>query len=137
MRNRISIIMVLIAWQSVAFAGAWEASSKAEVSSVYEKALNWYSSNSNCQVNVRYSSFKDHTTSKAYDESFGYFKKNKDQIRSSALGIVTIQNAQCNIIVDSASQLIVIKNKSDMSRSLFDAEAFTASLEKVKVFKKQ
>jgi len=99
--------------------------------------MEWYSKNENGKVSIRYASYTDYTSTKAYDESNGYYKKDKKNIHSSALGITTIQNERVCFIVDSVNQIIVLKRKVELNQPLFDPKTFSESLDRVKGIKKQ
>lgn len=115
----------------------WEKADKAEVIAVYEKAMSWFSTNENCKVAVNYASFTDHQITKAYDQSYGYYRKDKKNIHTAALGIITIQNERVCFIIDSANKMIVLKSKAELSQPLFDQKSFSESLDRVKALKKQ
>jgi hypothetical protein len=132
-----AISMLFLSFIKKSIVSEWEASDKTDITKVYEKAMEWFSKNTNCKVDVKYFSFKDYTSTTAYDQLTGYYKRDKDNIHSFALGINTIQNAKMCLVIDSVNTMIIVKNKSDLKQPLFDAASFSQLLDNVKAMKKQ
>lgn len=132
-----ALSILICSFTNTRLISGWEKAEKPEVISVYEKAMGWFSTNENCKVTVQYASYTDHQSTKAYEQSNGYYKKDKKNIHTSALGIVTIQNEKVCFIVDSTNKMIVLKSKAELSQPIFDPKSFSESLDRVKALKKQ
>lgn len=114
-----------------------DASSKEELKKAYEKAIEWFSSFPNCKVDIKYSSFTDHTSTKAYDQSVGFYKRDKNNVHVSSMGVTTIQNEKICLVVDTVNQIIVLKNKTELNTAPVDSKSLSELLDNVKSLKKQ
>ena len=57
---------------------------------------------------LTHASFEDYTTNVPHEKSSGYFRKEKNNYHSYLLGIHTIQNSVCKMVVDSMHKTIVV-----------------------------
>ena len=133
----IFISLALVSFTTKPKVTSLDATSKEELKNAYEKAIAWFSNNSNCKVNIKYSSFTDHTTTKAYDQSVGFYERDKNNVHVSSMGITTIQNEKICLVVDSVNQIIVLKNKTELSTAPVDSKNLSELLDNVKSLKKQ
>src|ERR1043165_10318049 len=116
--------------------GTWEASSREEFISAYKKAADWFTGNRSYRVNIQYLSFSNHTSLSPYDKSDGYYKRSNDNFSSSAMGINTYQNEEMKITVDTDNNVIVLTNKTDISKAAVDMESFAGLVDHSKSLKK-
>jgi hypothetical protein len=140
MKKIFFISFIILDFSNLAFSlksAGWDTSSKEELKTVYEKATAWFSSTSNCSVNIAYSSFSDHVTQKAYDHSEGFYRRDNQFVHVSSMGITTIQNKKIGLVVDSINQYLVLRNKAEIVSSPVDNNSLTELLNNVKAIKKQ
>ena len=135
-------VLIVIEFAAVGFKAtpavdAWQTSSKDELVSVYKKAMEWFSTSTNYKVDVKYSSFSDHSTMTPYDNSEGYYVRSNNNFHSMVLGVQTIQNNKMRLVIDAASQIIIINNSSKTTQALFDAKGFAELADQLKAIKKQ
>ncbi len=79
-----------------------------------------------CQLNVTESSFEDYSSSIYHDRSEGYFKRDKYEYSSYILGVYTIQDNTCRIVIDSAKKTIMVADPTksiDPSFSAMDTKS--------------
>lgn len=142
MKKVILIALILLSYICFSFTImfqtiSWETSSKEELRAAYEKAITWFTNNSNCKVDINYFSYSDYATTKPYDHSTGFYKRNNENLHSSAMGITTIQNEKLSLVIDTVNQIIVIKNKSEFNKTPVDSKSLSDLLDNVKSLKKQ
>lgn len=116
---------------------SWENVPKEEVLQSYQNAISWFLTTQNFRVDIDYASYADHTGIKPVDKSPGFYKRNKNNLVSSAMGITTIQNDRICLMIDSVSQLIILKRKTDLTEKLFDSKSLSALLDNVSALKKR
>jgi hypothetical protein len=142
MKKIFSIAVVFLSMTCISFTMrskemSWDASTKEELKGAYEKAIAWFSNNPTCKVNIKYSSYSDHTSTKPYEESQGFYKRSNGNLHISALGITTIQNEKMYLLADTVNQLIILKNKAEFNASPVDSKSLSDLLDHVKSLKKQ
>jgi hypothetical protein len=108
-------LMILSHAQQVLGTTTWQSCSKTEVSTAYQKAIQWFSANSSCSVSLNYASFMTYTSQKPYDQSMGFYKKNKNNLHVNSVGITTLCNGQYCLVADTANQIIILKNKTEQA----------------------
>lgn len=137
----ISFIFLIIAFASFAQAkpvnATWETATKDETLKAIDKAVSWFAKTPMYEVKVTYSSFVNYTINTPTDKSEGYYKRNGNNFNSHIMGTHTIQNDRMKILVDTANQIIVINNKSNISDMPVDTSSVSKMLENVKSIKKQ
>ncbi len=69
----------------------------------------------NYSITVSHASFEDYTTNVPHEKTAGFFRRSKNNYHSFLVGVTTIQNANCKLVVDSAHGVIAI---ADPDRSL-------------------
>lgn len=133
----ITIIFALVGFKTITKIDAWEVSSKEELISVYQKSMEWFSKNTNYKVDVKYSSFSDHTIATPYDKSEGFYIRSNNNFHSMVLGVKTIQNERMRLVIDASSQIIIINNSAKNAQTPFDSRGFSELAEQLKAIKKQ
>lgn len=116
---------------------SWNASSKEELKAAYEKASSWFSSNTNCKVDLKYSSYTDYTSVKPYEESEGFYKRENGNLHILSMGITTIQNEKMCMIADTVNQIVILKNKAERDQSPLNSKALSDLLNNTAALKKQ
>lgn len=90
------------------------------------------------QVNVIESSYEDYNTITYSDRSVGYFKRDKYEYRSYLVGIYTIQDNVCRVVIDSTKKVIMVADPTkslDPAYSISDYQTLLKSCIRVEMAK--
>lgn len=113
----------------------WESVSKDNMAKVFEQMSNWYKNNATYSVVVTHASYQTHTTAVPYEKSVGFFKKEKNNYHSFLLGIHTIQNANCKIVLDTANKAMMVANVDNSIWAAYTLEDYKHTLKMCKEIK--
>ncbi len=116
---------------------AWQIVSKEEIVSSYKNICNWFINTSNYAFDMKYTSYKGHSSSDIIENSNGYYKRSGKKYATEVVGIKTIQNEKARIIIDTNDQVIAISNPSSLSPNIQSSEDLIKLLENVKSLKKK
>ncbi len=134
MRNRffsiIGLIMLVIILQ--AQTPLWESVSKDQMAKVFEQVNHWFKTSSNYSVTVTHASYENYNTKVPFEKSTGYFKKENECYHSFLLGIHTIQNANCKIVIDTLNQSMMITNIDNSIWSSYTIDDYKYTLKACK-----
>ena len=96
----------------------WSSISKDEMAKIFEKMSNSLKNTQSYSMVVTHSSYENYKTNTPFEQSKGYFKKDKNNYHSFLLGIHTIQNTKYKMSVDTSAKVIMVaKNENN---SIFD-----------------
>ncbi|CAN5526245.1 hypothetical protein BH10BAC1_BH10BAC1_13370 [soil metagenome] len=126
---------LLFALTVQAQAPEWVTVSKDNMAIVFEQMSNWYKNNTNYSVVVTHTSYQTHTTTVPYEKSVGFFKKEKNNYHSFLLGIHTIQNTNCKIILDTANNAMMVANVDNSIWTAYTLEDYKYTLKMCKEIK--
>ena len=97
---------------------AWKIINKNDFSKILVQLQSMYNLNSSFRMEITHSSFQDYTSVNPSDEIKGYLCIDAGKVRSKLLGILSIMTPEYKMVLDSASQVIILsdieKNKTDM-----------------------
>lgn len=114
----------------------WMESNKQEVAKDFERMNNWYRTTPAYSVNVTHSTFEDYKTLSPFERMTGYFYKDHNNYHSFLLGIHTIQNAKCKVVVDTSNTIILVATPDKTFENAINMKEFEDGLSICKVFKK-
>lgn len=103
----------------------------------YKNVCNWFINNTNYSFDIKYTSFKNHSSSEIIENSNGYYKRSGNKYVTQAVGIKTIQNEKLRMIVDTNDKVIAISNPSTLAPNIQSSEDLNKLLENVKSLKKK
>lgn len=81
-----------------------------QASGIFKSIAEWYRDTESFNVNVEFTSFKNHQSNSPHEIKTGYLKKSGKNFHSSLMGLETVQNKFYKIIIDTASNTIAIKD---------------------------
>jgi hypothetical protein len=116
MRKYVITIFFLTASSGFSQTLNWTDITMEELSDKFIQTNQWYTQNTTYSFDITYDSYENYTTSVPVEEKKGVFVKKDESFFSILMGIVTIQNDQQKITVDSANKYITV-NGADKSIS--------------------
>jgi hypothetical protein len=126
-KQYITVLLTLLAiTKSYSQGNDWVTVSKENMSKVFEGMNSWFRNTTDYSLTVTHASYKDYKTTVPAEKSVGYFKKDKNNnYHSFLLGIHTIQNAGCKIVVDSMQKIIMVANPDKLIWTNYTNEDYT------------
>jgi len=91
----------------------WKEIKKETMSTILEQMNNRFLKMHYYKVNITDASYADYTTAAYHERSAGYFIRMGDKFHSYTLGVHTLQDKQCRIIVDSVKKSVMISDPMD------------------------
>lgn len=103
------VLHILVVFSSILFcAFDWDVISKETMAQQFDEMNRQFKSMEVYSIAVTHASFENYTDKIPHEKSTGYFKKEKNNYHSFFLGIHTIQNSRCKVVVDSAHEIIIV-----------------------------
>jgi len=109
------LLLVTVCFSFVLHEVQWTSISKEDLAKAFEQVGDKYKNSASYSMNVTHASYESYTDVKPHQRSKGYFKKEGNNYHSMLLGIHTLQNERCKLIVDSAKKVILV---SDPDKSM-------------------
>lgn len=87
--------------------------------------------------NLKYTSYKSHTSREIEETSKGYYKRNENNFKCEAMGVLNFQNNKFKITVDSADKIISVSDPSSLNFSITEYSEMEKMLGNVKALRKK
>lgn len=114
-----------------------QVATKEEVVASYKKVWDWFVKTPNYSFDLKYTSYKSHTSNEIVESSNGYYKRFGSKYKTEAVGMKTIQNEKVKIIVDTTDKIIALTNPGTLSPNIQNTEDLVKLLENVKALMKK
>lgn len=127
--QRFKLLTILILFTCAAFrVSVWVPIDKETLSKKLEEVNAQFKNMQSYSLNVTHASFEDYTTVIPYERMQGYFKKDKQRYHSFLLGIHTIQNTECKVVIDSARSTISVSDPSSAFENTLTSNDYSTLL---------
>jgi hypothetical protein len=121
MSIKISIVLLMLLpglfaqgpGQGEAAKGQWTEAKKEDMSKILEALNNHFLKMHYYSMNITDASYADYTTLVYHEKSAGYFIRQADHFHSFILGVHTLQDKYCRLIVDSSQKKMMISDPMD------------------------
>lgn len=115
----------------------WLASDKTEVIAAYRNACNWFMNTQSYAFEIKYTSYKTHTSNEIIESSIGYYKRSEKKYITDAVGIRTIQNEKIRMVIDTTDKVIAVSNPSSLTPGIQNADELNKLFDNVKTLRKK
>lgn len=114
----------------------WEEMSWDEYAKFYETVGEKYDTDT-YHINLRYSTYKGNESITPYESSLGYMGKKDGESYSYVMGILTLQNDEIKVTIDSINSVIAINHAPAELANQFSSEQFENSKQYIKSLAKK
>jgi hypothetical protein len=127
--RKVNLFLHLIIISSVLFYSFdWDIINKETMARKFDEMNKQFKSMQVYSISVAHTSFEDYIGTIPHEKSTGYFKKEKINYHSFLLGIHTIQNSRCKVVVDSTREIIVVADPDHSFENTLTQADYTALL---------
>ena len=127
-------LILLIAFSFCAF--DWSPLDKEAMSKKLEEINLQIKTMQNYSILISHASFEDFTSTIPHEKSTGYFKRDGSRFHSFLMGVHTIQNAGCKLVVDSIHHLIYVSDPTSTLENTLSSQDYSILLKTCTSFKK-
>lgn len=139
MKNYLSIFLFLVCqiFFGQTNTPAWQVATKTEVIEAYQKACDWFVKTNSYKLKLKYVSYKNHISNEIKETSEGNYMRSANNYKTEALGILTEQNNEAKVVVDTLDKLIIISNPEALKFNLANTTDLLSLLNNTKSLKKK
>lgn len=132
MALRFLIISLWFQWTGLAMAQTqWQEMSWDEYSAFYKNVGEKYDMEA-YHIDLRYSTYKGHKSTTPFESSLGYMGRKGGQSYSYVMGILTLQDDEIKVTVDSINMVVAINHAPEELSNQFSSEQFENSKQYIK-----